>query len=139
MTPAQLHMHVQELVNAGNPPIMTVADPGVHGEVVTGMHGIGVSTPRAAAVAEATDGLAMEEHMPNVGMFVMGMKSMMVAAGDVALTLFAGVTIREAGATPKEQVIIAPLTMFWAICLRSWLLDQASTTHFLGCGCTVQL
>jgi hypothetical protein len=35
---------------------------------------------------------------------------MMFAAGAMALTLLAGRTIKEAGATPNEQVIIAPAT-----------------------------
>jgi hypothetical protein len=73
MTPAQLHMQVEVLFNAGIMPIMQVADPGVHGEDVIGIHGMGVRTPRAAAVAEATVGLANDMHMPKVGMFVMGM------------------------------------------------------------------
>ena len=49
---AQLAMH--ELLRAGIPPIMTVGEPGFHGPAGTGMHGIGVSTPSAAAVAAAT-------------------------------------------------------------------------------------
>jgi hypothetical protein len=108
MTPPQVHMQVEVLFKAGMPPIMQVAEPGVHGEVVTGTHGIGVSTPRAAAVAEATAGLAMDIHMPKVGMFVIGMKSIMFAAGAVALVLFTGRTLRADGATPKEHIITAP-------------------------------
>ena len=50
---------VHELVNAGMPPISTVGDPGFQG-VVTGIHGIGVSAPSAAAVAAATIGLASD-------------------------------------------------------------------------------
>lgn len=49
---AQLAMH--ELFSAGMPPIITVGEPGFHGPAGTGMQGIGVSTPRAAAVAAAT-------------------------------------------------------------------------------------
>lgn len=49
---AQLAMH--ELFSAGIPPIITVGEPGFHGPAGTGMQGIGVSTPRAAAVAAAT-------------------------------------------------------------------------------------
>src|SRR5438270_2625409 len=79
--PPQLHMHMEVLLRAGMPPSMTVAEPGVQGELVMGMQGMGVRTPRAAAVAEATVGLAMDMHMPKVMMLVMGMKSMMLAAG----------------------------------------------------------
>jgi hypothetical protein len=34
--------------------------PGLHGAAITGIQGIGVSTPIAAAVAEATVGLAID-------------------------------------------------------------------------------
>ena len=79
-------MHVDVLLRASMPPILHVAEPGFQGEVVTGTQGIGVSTPNAAAVAEATVGLAIDVHIPKGGMFVVGMKSMMLAAGVVALT-----------------------------------------------------
>src|SRR5712672_2196068 len=88
MTP--VHMHMEELLRAGCLPIKTVGDPGVHGAVVAGMHGIGVNTPSAAAVAEATVGFAMDMHIPKVGMLVMGTISMMVAAGVPAMVLLAG-------------------------------------------------
>jgi hypothetical protein len=47
-------MHLDTFVNAGWPPITTVGDPGAHGDAVAGMHGCGVNTPNAAAVAAAT-------------------------------------------------------------------------------------
>jgi len=72
MTPPQLHMSVEELVSAGLLPIITVGEPGVQGAVVTGIQGIGVSTPIAADVADATCGLASEVHIPKGGMFAMG-------------------------------------------------------------------
>jgi len=108
MTPPQVHMHVQVLLSAGMPPINVVGAPGVQGVVVTGMQGIGVKTPRAAAVAEATVGLAIDIHMPKGGMLVMGMWSMMFAAGVVALTLFTGNTLRAEGAIPKVHIMTAP-------------------------------
>src|SRR5882724_3461879 len=103
-----MHMQVQVLLRAGMPPIMQVAEPGIHGAVVAGMQGMGVNTPSAAAVAEATTGLAMDMHMPKVGMFVIGMWSMMLAAGVVAMVLLVGSTTRADGATPNEHIIIAP-------------------------------
>lgn len=48
------------MFNAGVFPIITVGDPGAHGAGSTGMQGIGVRTPKAAAVAEATVGLAKD-------------------------------------------------------------------------------
>ncbi len=111
MTPAQLHMHVLELLRAGFPPTMTVGLPGAHGAAVTGMHGMGVRTPNAAAVAAATVGLAMLIQTPKVGILTMGLLSMIVAAGILHPIVFAvGNTIKEAGAAPKEQLIIAPMT-----------------------------
>ena len=62
----------QELSKAGILPIIVLLAPGVHGATVAGIHGIGVSTPKAAAVAEATTGLANELHMPNGKIFIMG-------------------------------------------------------------------
>jgi len=57
----------------------TCALPGAHGAVITGTQGIGVNTPIAAEVAEATVGLDNDWHMPNVGMFAPGIISMVVA------------------------------------------------------------
>ena len=73
ITPAQAHMHFEVLVRAGIPPISTVGDPGVHGAGTKGTQGMGVSTPMAAAVADATVGLVGDLHMPNDGMFAIGM------------------------------------------------------------------
>src|SRR2546430_816394 len=115
MTPPQVHMQVEVLLRAGMLPSMQVAEPGVQGEVVTGMQGMGVRTPRAAAVAEATVGLAMDMHMPKVRMLVMGMKSMMLAAGAPQLVRLVGRTTREDGATPKEHIMTAPAVTSWGI------------------------
>lgn len=101
-------MHIETLLRAGIPPIMKVAEPGVQGAGITGTQGIGVSTPKAAAVAEATVGLAIDMHMPKGGMFIMGMLSMMVAAGAPAMVLLVGNTENAEGAIPKVQVIMAP-------------------------------
>jgi hypothetical protein len=101
-------MHLEVLLSAGMPPIMQPVEPGVQGDVVTGMHGIGVKTPSAAAVADATVGLAMDMHMPNGGMLVMGTKSMMLAAGVVAFTLLTGKTFSAEGAIPKVHIMTAP-------------------------------
>ncbi len=71
-TPAQLHMHFDVMSSIGILPSETVAAPGTQGDAVAGMHGIGVSTPSAAAVALATTGLAIEKHMPNGMMLSIG-------------------------------------------------------------------
>jgi hypothetical protein len=72
---------LDELFSEGLFPIITVGEPGAQGAGVTGIQGIGVSTPKAAAVAAATVGLAMDWHMAKGMIFNIGMLSMMVAAG----------------------------------------------------------
>ncbi len=66
---------MHELVNAGAPLIITVGEPGDHGDVVTGMHGCGVRTPNAADVAAATCGFDGVVHIPNGMMLTLGAKS----------------------------------------------------------------
>ena len=113
IAPPNAHWHVEELFSAGKLAICTVGAPGFHG-VVTGRHGIGVRTPRAAAVAAATVGFDSELHIPNGGMFMIGLKSMMLAAGMLfTMTRLIGGTTSELGATPKAHVIIAPMTTCW--------------------------
>ena len=110
ITPPQLHMHCETLSSAGILAISTVGAPGTQGELVTGMQGMGVSTPSAAAVAVATVGLEGELHMPKGRMFTIGTWSMILAAGGPShRTLFFGKTIRVEGAAPKVQFIIAPI------------------------------
>src|SRR6187401_116677 len=58
-------MQIELSVTAGIEPHRTLGEPGAHGATVAGMHGIGVSTPSAAAVAAATIGLASDVHNPN--------------------------------------------------------------------------
>ena len=90
---------------------MTVGEPGIHGAVVTGMHGWGVSTPMAAEVAAATCGLVIVVHIPKGIILTIGALSMVVAAGRLlALTRLAGKIVNELGATPNEQVSMAPFT-----------------------------
>lgn len=107
-TPAKAHMHVEPETRAGSPPIRVVGERGIQG-VSAGTHGIGVKTPKAAAVAVATVGLARLVHMPKVGMLT-GATQEMVAAGLLSISTFeAGSTSREAGAMPNEQITIAPM------------------------------
>ena len=108
MTPPHMQVQVETLSRAGMPPSMTVAAPGAHGATVAGIHGMGVSTPRAAAVAEATVGFATDMHMPKVGIFIMGMLSMILAAGPPILVRLSGSTLSALGATPKVHIIMEP-------------------------------
>ena len=56
-------------------PIKVFAAPGFQGPNGTGTHGIGVSTPSAALVADATVGFDRLVHIPNGGMFMFGTMS----------------------------------------------------------------
>lgn len=98
--PPQVHIHLLLLVSAGMFITFTIALPGAQGAGITGTHGIGVSTPIAADVAAETVGLAIERHMPKVGMFA-GVKSIVVA---ISMFMHFGrrgtVTINEQGAIP---------------------------------------
>ena len=112
ITPPQAQLHIHVLLSAGMLLINTVGLPGCHGPTVTGTQGIGVRTPSAAAVAAATAGLLGVMHMPKVGMFAIGANAMMFAAG-ILLAMTGGpvgVTMSEAGATPKGHIIMAPIT-----------------------------
>jgi len=104
-------MHFEVLFSAGKLLISTVGEPGVQGATVTGMQGMGVSTPRAAVVAAATAGLAIDVHMPKGRMLAMGIWSMMVAAkGPPAVTGGPlGMTTSELGATPNVHIMVAPI------------------------------
>jgi hypothetical protein len=110
MIPPHMQSHVHISVRAGISMILTETAPGTQGATVTGTHGIGVSTPRAAAVADATSGLLGVLHIPKVGMFSMGTMSMIVAAGKPPAITPVGVALSGAGATPNEHVIKAPVT-----------------------------
>lgn len=65
-------MHLLESFSAGMNPIWTFAEPGAQGAGIAGTQGIGVSTPAAAAVADATVGFAGDLHIPNPEMFIIG-------------------------------------------------------------------
>lgn len=108
MIPPQLHMSLQLLLSAGILAMRTVGEPGNQGEEVTGMQGIGVKTPKAAAVAAATIGLEGELHMPKGNIFNIGTWSIMLARGILCITLFLGNSINELGATPNEHDNMAP-------------------------------
>jgi hypothetical protein len=72
ITPPYIHIHFEILSSAGMLAISTVAAPATHGALVAGIHGIGTSTPRAAAVAAATVGFDGELHIPKGMIFTIG-------------------------------------------------------------------
>jgi hypothetical protein len=112
ITPAQVHMHLLVLLRAGMPRNKVVGDPGAHGAGMTGMQGMGVSTPNAAAVAAATVGLAIDWHIPNGMMLTIGTLSMIFAAGLTSAVTRGSTTINVEGAMPKLHCNIAPMLTF---------------------------
>jgi hypothetical protein len=110
ITPPQIHISWETLSSVGKLPRRTVGAPVIQGAGVAGIHGIGVSTPSAAAVAAATVGFAGDWHIPNGMTFTMGMWSMMLASGIWFVnTLLVGSTTSELGAMPKEHCMLAPI------------------------------
>src|SRR5581483_6641783 len=73
-------------------------------------HGMGVSTPSAAAVALATSGFSRLLHIPKVGTLSIGIMSIIVAAGMPINDGLPGRSsvIRTDGASPKVQVSTQP-------------------------------
>lgn len=127
--PPQQHMSLLSLLSAGMLPINTVGLPAAQGATVMGMHGMGVSTPKAAAVADATMGLAMLLQTPNGGMLSIGTWSMMLAAGMLTSTLLTGSTCKVEGAAPKVQLSMAlPVTSKGMV--KSSLFDKAVQIDF---------
>jgi hypothetical protein len=74
-----MHTSLLVTVSVGAPCVSTCVLPGAQGATVLGMQGMGVRTPQAAEVAEATLGLARERHIPKVGMLTIGLLSMILA------------------------------------------------------------
>ena len=76
---------------------------GDHHLAITGVHGIGVSVPSAAAVALATAGLPGDLHIPNGAMFTIA------TASRITATVRPGsVTRKVPGAYPQSQNVVAP-------------------------------
>jgi 23S rRNA pseudouridine955/2504/2580 synthase len=90
---------------------ITVGFEGIHGEAMIGMQGIGVNTPRAAAVAAATVGLAGFEHIPKDITLTRGMQSLMKATGNPRAKIWSlGMITSADGAIPKLHLQRPPQT-----------------------------
>lgn len=110
MTPPHVHVHFESVVAMGMFARRT-RETEIHGVPVTGVQGIGVSTPNAAVVAAATVGFAIELHMPNGTMFTIGLESRIFATGRLdPRTRLTGSTLSTEGARPKEQRVTLPAT-----------------------------
>jgi hypothetical protein len=81
ISPAQLHIHLLLSSAAGSPAIVMLEAPGDQTPTMTGIQGIGVCTPSAAAVAVITIGFVVELHMPKVAMLTIGTHIEIVAVG----------------------------------------------------------
>lgn len=78
--PPQMQMHFDDFVMTGTPPTMT-RDEEIQGAGVTGTHGMGVNTPSAAAVADATTGLIIDRQRPKGTILTIGLLSIMLPTG----------------------------------------------------------
>jgi hypothetical protein len=96
------------LSSPGFPPISVVPSQ-TQLPAGAGTQGIGVRTPSAADVAEATVGLAIDVHIPHGVMFVMGAQSVIVAAGAPPISTVACEAM-SCPVCPIVQTIEAPLT-----------------------------
>lgn len=106
--PPYVQISLLVLFSAGNVPIITVGLPGAQGAVIAGTQGIGVSTPKAAAVAEATVGFDGQVHIPKGSIFTIGLLSIIFARGIEVMVLLFGRTFITDGAIPKEHISFAP-------------------------------
>ncbi len=80
------------------------------------MHGMGVNTPQAAEVADATVGFVTDLHIPKGSMFTMGAKSVMVALGFPCIRgRKKSVIMSFDGVVPKEHCIVAPMQTYLGI------------------------
>ena len=96
-----------------------------------GTHGIGVSVPMAAAVADATVGLAIDRHIPNGAMLTIGWLSEILALGFPAKrTVLAGKTVSAAGVVPILHFICALLHTYVGIISLIYLNITCFNIHF---------
>lgn len=86
---------------ASFPPIFTLLHALLQSCAVQGIHGMGVRTPSAAAVAAATMGFAGLEHIPKGRIFKNGTWSDFTATGRVEFTFLSGITMIGVGILPK--------------------------------------
>lgn len=103
MQPAQLHINVLSSLSAGILPIKIVGLPTTQGATVKGIQGIGVGTPKAAAVADITVGLTTLVHMAKGKTLSIATLSTIFAAGISTITLLVDSVTNVEGAVPNVQ------------------------------------
>lgn len=111
MVPAYAHCNVEPCIRQGVEHTVICGATGVHVPTVTGVQGCGVSTPIAAAVADATAGLAIELHNPIGVILAPAAQSFIVAVGLPPVSTFvAEVAFKVPGDIPQVQTMVAPVT-----------------------------
>jgi hypothetical protein len=96
------------VVRQGLPSAHTLVCSGIQLPADENVQLCGVSTPNAAAVADATCGLANEEHIPKLPTFAAEASCIVATGFPSHRTLLWLVTFRFAGAAPIGHVITAP-------------------------------
>ena len=109
--PMYAHLAVDSLVRHGLPPAIHLPCAAFQVPWIQGIHGCGVSTPRAADVAAATCGFCSDEHIPILEILTNGITSCIVATGfPSASTVCCDVTVSFPGCEPNEHAIMASAT-----------------------------
>jgi hypothetical protein len=109
ITPAYAHMHCDASSSALTPLMVTLAEPGVHGDS-SGTHGWGTSGP--AEEAAATVGLASDVHKPKVGIF--SSDTSVITPAEVVAETATLDTVNSAGTVPNVHAIAAPVETWFA-------------------------
>ena len=105
------HISVASWVKTGLPPTKMVGFAACHGPIGTMEQGCGVKTPNAAAVAAATCGFAMEQHIPKGVILLPSAISVIVATGlEHPKVVTCEVAFNVPGFVPKGHINFAPLT-----------------------------
>jgi hypothetical protein len=113
-------LQVEELVSAGLPPSSTAALPGTHGAGVFGTQGAGVKNTGGGRTVAGFAGLLQ---VPNVGIFTIGLLSIIVASGPAPPNIVVcEFTIKVAGAVPNGHIMFAPMLAQIAIIKSSFLV-----------------
>jgi len=99
-----MQLSVEVLFSAGKFVTITVAEPETHGATVLGTQGEGVNRTGGGLLVAGFAGLL---HIPNGGIFTLGLYSMIVAMTCDVFTVPAGI-VRLEGAAPKLHIMLAP-------------------------------
>ena len=126
------HISVASWVKIGLPPTKVVGFAACHGPIGTIEQGCGVKTPNAAAVAAATCGFAMEQHIPKGVILLPSAISIIVATGlEHPKVVTCEVAFNVPGPVPKGHINFAPLTTTAPIKPPSYHVQFLLSSHVL--------